>query len=626
MADETPWPVATAGAVGLPINLASSKYAAPLTGVVDGTASLLEALADGAAQYAANGVRADVIVPPGSILLLSQFAPVSGVRLLCYGAKIIPNVTNWATGAMIQHAANSPGLQDFAIEGGWWAGTGNEGAGGGGGAFGGAGGINQFLFQDGGNDASTDLHFHRMKVTNWGYNPFSFKNPTRLKVDHCLVIGNEQYNFGENNVIDIETIGTGGTEGGIIEILDNYLLNCRADAIAHVCELSGFNGAIQLIASRNIVSGQTPMFIAGCSTVGGDNVLHLPSVAGLQVGMSVWSGSSAGFAGGFPGSGSANPPFISSINAVANTATILLPSSPFNPAILPANANFTLWAGGDFVNSGALSFEVDTETIKPIATDFIFSHNIIFPTGTRGGLLASAPANGQTLHGQITDNLVANLYGGCIDFNIAAGNQYAVTVKDNSGLWTPPQITDGNHGTAGFTGPAQTSPGIGLRAGNRYTHGQVNGVATLVAGTVTIPTAEIVPNDVVLLNVIAAGGTRGLVQLGAIIAGTLGVTLTAGSNAVTLAAGTGTSGIAVPGNGTVVGVSSANAKSGLPPNATITVTGPTTGTLSANALNPSAAGIQQMQVGQFTINSVQPGTPSTLQNADTSTIAWKIDH
>lgn len=87
------------------------------------------------------------------------------------------------------------------------------------------------------------------------------------------------------------------------------------------------------------------------------------------------------------------------------------------------------------------------------------------------------------------------------------------------------------------------------RSDNRFSTGPASGRATLVAGTVTVNTAEIRAGDNVQLTRNVAGGTVGVIQLGTIVAGT-----------------------------------------------------------------------------SFVINSVQPGTSSTLQSSDTSTVYWRIDH
>jgi hypothetical protein len=111
-----------------------------------------------------------------------------------------------------------------------------------------------------------------------------------------------------------------------------------------------------------------------------------------------------------------------------------------------------------------------------------------------------------------------------------------------------------------------------------------------------------------------------MVQLGTVISGTLLATLTAASTSVTLAAGTGAPGISVPANGTVLGI----AGPGIVPGTTLTIVSSTSGTLSIAAY--AAETTQSMHVGNFVINSVQPGTSSTLQTADTSTVFWKLDH
>ena len=118
--------------------------------------------------------------------------------------------------------------------------------------------------------------------------------------------------------------------------------------------------------------------------------------------------------------------------------------------------------------------------------------------------------------------------------------------------WTSPTsggLPDLSHNRVTAATPINVgSPGV--KVGNRFSsQGASQGRATLVAGTVTVSTAEIQANDNVLLTVVVPGGTRGEIQLGAITAGT-----------------------------------------------------------------------------SFVINSIQPGTASTLQASDTSTVFWQIVH
>lgn len=68
----------------------------------------------------------------------------------------------------------------------------------------------------------------------------------------------------------------------------------------------------------------------------------------------------------------------------------------------------------------------------------------------------------------------------------------------------------------GVSGLDSTSQAIG----NRFSNGAIEGTATLVAGTVTVNTAEILAGDRVSLTVQTPGGAQGHLSRGAIVAGT----------------------------------------------------------------------------------------------------------
>lgn len=59
-----------------------------------------------------------------------------------------------------------------------------------------------------------------------------------------------------------------------------------------------------------------------------------------------------------------------------------------------------------------------------------------------------------------------------------------------------------------------------IRSGNRQTTGTLSGRAVLVAGTVTISTAEVIASDNIQLTCVLVGGTQGILSVGTIVAGT----------------------------------------------------------------------------------------------------------
>lgn len=58
------------------------------------------------------------------------------------------------------------------------------------------------------------------------------------------------------------------------------------------------------------------------------------------------------------------------------------------------------------------------------------------------------------------------------------------------------------------------------QVGNRYTAGNMQGRATLVAGTVTVNTTEVQAGDNIVLSTVVKAGTQGILSVGTIVAGT----------------------------------------------------------------------------------------------------------
>lgn len=79
-----------------------------------------------------------------------------------------------------------------------------------------------------------------------------------------------------------------------------------------------------------------------------------------------------------------------------------------------------------------------------------------------------------------------------------------------------------NRGANLATGTVLDSGGVTLlvQRGNRWTTGAVNGRAVLVAGTVTVTTAEVRAGDNITLTRVVTGGTVGHLSVGTIVAGT----------------------------------------------------------------------------------------------------------
>lgn len=209
-------------------------------------------------------------------------------------------------------------------------------------------------------------------------------------------------------------------------------------------------------------------------------------------------------------------------------------SGPY-PVIIAQNICIGAAAGGG-TEAGNISVEVDAAIT---VSDFLIADNDV--TGYGAGLgsaaiqMAGGGSGGNVLLGRIIGNRCLCLGASPFAPGIANyGSASEVEAHNN-------RITTSRSPAIQGTFTAQS--------GNKLSSGPMFGRATLVAGTVTVNTAEILAGDNVLLTVVVPGGTRGEIQLGTIVAGT-----------------------------------------------------------------------------SFVINSIQPGTASTLQTLDTSTVYWRIDH
>ena len=216
-------------------------------------------------------------------------------------------------------------------------------------------------------------------------------------------------------------------------------------------------------------------------------------------------------------------------NSAACIAVVQASSTP--PSTFPLFAiidgNVTDGIGSSL--SGAIDIECDSATAAAFGRVIVVNNHCT-------NRLASGLAFGMTVEVEFADTIVANN-----TINVVSTGGYGIAAEGASSMVVNNRI---NANT-----PFYSTYNATLRSGNLVSTGPSQGRATLVAGTVTVTTAEIQAADNVLLTVVSPGGTRGEVQLGTITAGT-----------------------------------------------------------------------------SFVINSIQPGTASTLQTSDTSTVYWRIDH
>lgn len=125
--------------------------------------------------------------------------------------------------------------------------------------------------------------------------------------------------------------------------------------------------------------------------------------------------------------------------------------------------------------------------------------------------------------------IIGNKIGSTTRGGIVVDQMLDSTIENNKALSVGTFLSQSNSARLRWinnTGKTVTTKGVsGLEStsqatGNKYSDGALQGSATLVAGTVTVNTAEILAGDTVVVTVQAAGGTQGHLSIGTITAGT----------------------------------------------------------------------------------------------------------
>jgi hypothetical protein len=132
--------------------------------------------------------------------------------------------------------------------------------------------------------------------------------------------------------------------------------------------------------------------------------------------------------------------------------------------------------------------------------------------------------------GQQTDNTYDGiiLVSGCTNCSVngnfvrsgGGAAQIRFGIRINAASCTNCRVMNNDLRSSGKTG-AISDAGVGtMKHGNWFTTGALSGTAVLVAGTVTVSTAEIQAGDNVILTNVGTGGTVGTLSRGTITAGT----------------------------------------------------------------------------------------------------------
>lgn len=150
---------------GQAINVLDKQYGAKGNGQPGDGAAVNQAIAQASALSTA-GQYVDVVLPSGFEFQLEQITPMSGVRLVCDGACIIPNWSSIGNAGLIRGTGV---LNRWAIRGGTWQGSGAET-------------VNQILFIMASGGSGVGWRFQDMTVTNWATIPLYLRNVAQLRV------------------------------------------------------------------------------------------------------------------------------------------------------------------------------------------------------------------------------------------------------------------------------------------------------------------------------------------------------------------------------------------------------------------------------------------------------------
>lgn len=207
-------------------------------GVTDDTAAIQEAYNLAQRQAAITG-QAMLLFPSGYTFRYQRInTTTGGVIIWAYGSKHIPIGSALTSGMYLPTLGSTTAR--FAICGGTWAGTGNE---------------TQPLFFGGNGDATLDILFRDMYITNWGVGPLYMYN-----VQRAITANNTILNVtGTLNCIN-HVFGGAATVASQIISHGNIVMNCTGGAIAIVQDAASSppaNFEVQATISDNVCDGAT---------------------------------------------------------------------------------------------------------------------------------------------------------------------------------------------------------------------------------------------------------------------------------------------------------------------------------------------------------------------------------
>lgn len=200
------------------------------------------------------------------------------------------------------------------------------------------------------------------------------------------------------------------------------------------------------------------------------------------------------------------------------------PTNPLQTIIARGNIIEGSWAAA-IAWTGSLT---GTAAIKMVVSDNITTGSATSTSIVSGAInieqdaSSGGPYSQFDVHDNIVNNNGTNASAHGIHVGVGAGTIGEVTVhhntvhSTNTGILVAADAVDTSVTYNRITAPTPTSLAAGVYAeGNRFTSGPVAGRATLVAGTVTVATAEVQTNDNIQVTRVGTGASTALGVLGA---------------------------------------------------------------------------------------------------------------
>lgn len=365
-------------------------------GVTDDTVAIQQAYNLAQRQAAITG-QAMLVFPSGYTFKYQRInTTTGGVDIWAYGSRHIPIGSALTSGMYLPTLGST--VARFAIRGGTWAGTGNE---------------TQPLFFGGNGDATVDVLFRDMYITNWGVGPLYMYNVAR-----AITVNNTIENVtGTLNCINHVFGGTGTIASQILSH-GNIVQNCTGGAIAIVQDAASnppANFEIQGTISDNICDGAT-FQLAGSIDIEADSATAAAYGRLVICGNHVTNRTPSGNAFG--------------ITAEAEFADVLIANNTIEMTSSSGYAFLTSGAGISVVNNRVKSANVFFTS----PTEVLASGNILSTGPSQGRVvLVAGAATVTTAEVQANDNIILSrvVAGGTLGElsvgTITAGTSFGIT-------------------------------------------------------------------------------------------------------------------------------------------------------------------------------------------------------